>query len=309
MDTIPFLHRKSCPICQSHEGQQLLFERGYLERPIGPDLAERYPALPMELLAGHTFAIMKCRTCTGLYHRDVIEDFYDNPKYKAWDNAQYTKKAARRTLYYQSFQNNFIAAVLVVLSAMRGQQIVPADLAILDYGCGAGEFLSFARAYGLEADGYDADPLKQVILAERGIGFMDDIAIANPKRTYDIINSNMVFEHLLHPLEVLSNLSRALAPGGLMRLSVPSSKNIEAKIHVDANWRTHVKGTADTTNPIWPFGHRNCFTPASIEIMAGQCGLRVLDPESLPGFTEQYAAFPFKPIIRLDGQFYLTNGE
>ena len=306
---IPFLRRNACPICRAENGQTPIYERAYRDEPLASYLISRYPALPMEFLSGRTFTIMRCGRCTGMYHLEVIEDFYDNPEYKQWDGNLYKKKAVKRALYYQSFQNNFIVALLLILTAMRGEPVIPSDLSILDYGCGAGEFLFFAKAYGLDATGYDADPLKQDILAERGVSYVNEESMATVGRTYDIINSNMVFEHLLAPYEALGLLAKALTPGGLIRISVPSWKNIEKKIHIDANWSTKVKGTPDALTPILPFGHRNCFTPESIDYLAREHGLRVIDPETFPDFQARFDWFPLKPIIRLDGQFYLSTGD
>jgi len=302
-----FLCRAACPVCLAEASQEPVYSRAYDEEPIGPYLRERYPHLPMPELEGRRFTIVKCGACTALYHQEVIEDFYDNQDYKRWDGALFKSKAASRSLRYLAFQSNFAAALLVVLDALRGKPPVPAETEILDHGCGAGEFLMFAKAYGLRASGYDADAAKHPLLREKGVTPLGEEELRRAGR-FDIINSNMVFEHLLFPRESFALLAARLRPGGLLRISVPSSKNIEAKILVDANWAVGLKGTAATTNPVWPFGHRNCFTPRSMELLAQSFGLRLIEPETLDGFAAACDRFPLRPLVRLDGQFFFTTG-
>lgn len=307
---IPFLARTACPACGGRGGQERIFLCGYDSPPISTYLQERYPRLPLEELQGKSFEIMRCATCSLMYHREVIEDFYSNPRYKKWDASAYKTKAMNRGQLYYAFLNNFLAACLITLNALRGQVVPPRTVRLLDHGCGAGEFLAFATAYGLHCHGYDPDPAKEALLRERGMAHIGEAGLDAPScEGFDIIHSNMVFEHLLSPRKALRRLARVLAPKGVLRIGVPDAANMEDKIHVPENWHAALKGSPRTTNPIWPFGHRNCFCERTMRVMADDAGLRLLDPSELEAYPEFEAQFPFRPLVRLGGQFFFTTRD
>lgn len=51
--------------------------------------------------------------------------------------------------------------------------------------------------------------------------------------SFDFINSEQVFEHLVEPRQALASLSRALRCGGLLRISVPNGSDVDARLKLE----------------------------------------------------------------------------
>src|SRR5438552_4130941 len=87
----------------------------------------------------------------------------------------------------------------------------PAGKTLLDYGCGRGEGLQFAREAGFEVLGADVDP-ECVRLAERfastkQLNTSDPVAQFGAK-SFDVVACFHVLEHVENPKQVLSALAK-----------------------------------------------------------------------------------------------------
>lgn len=93
---------------------------------------------------------------------------------------------------------------------------------VLDFGCGDAGGIRWGRRNGIEVLGTDlheaSDDERFRTCTETELPFED----AN----FDAIVSNMVFEHVMHPPEVLAELRRVLRPGGAMIHMWPSDSAI-----------------------------------------------------------------------------------
>lgn len=85
---------------------------------------------------------------------------------------------------------------------------------LLDYGCGAGLFVTFLKSLGLpNVEGYDA--------------FVP--VFAEPQRlreTYDAVVSYDVIEHDDDPRAFMSSVSRLVRPGGLLAIGTPRADQV-----------------------------------------------------------------------------------
>lgn len=108
------------------------------------------------------------------------------------------------------------------------EQIGPGkDNRLLDIGCGDGGFLALAYESGFDVSGLDVDP-RAVDLARTGRNIKDvrhgswtDLEKMNGWKNLDRITMFDVLEHLSSPVAVLSSVSRLLAPGGELIVTVP----------------------------------------------------------------------------------------
>lgn len=96
--------------------------------------------------------------------------------------------------------------------------------ALLDIGCGNGEFLMVANRLGYSATGLDMD-LSAVAAARRSgldarSGQLPTTGLLTD--SYTQITLNHVFEHLHRPKESLTEIARLLKPGGRLWLSQPN---------------------------------------------------------------------------------------
>jgi SAM-dependent methyltransferase len=97
-------------------------------------------------------------------------------------------------------------------------------LKVLDVGCGAGGMLEPLSRYG-EVTGIDTSPELVALCRERGFGGVSvasayDLPVA--ARSVDLITLFDTIEHVPDDGRALAECRRALAPGGLLFLSVPA---------------------------------------------------------------------------------------
>lgn len=86
---------------------------------------------------------------------------------------------------------------------------------LLDYGCGSGYFVRFARSKGILAEGYDPYSSED---------------FSNPAvldRQYDFVTSQDVIEHDGDPDNFLSTLRKYVKPGGSLAIGTPCADKID----------------------------------------------------------------------------------
>ena len=104
--------------------------------------------------------------------------------------------------------------------------------AVLDFGCGQGEFVTLARREGLDAQGCDwyagpwawlfDDVKKNPALRDHIRQIAPDGRLPFADARFDAVTSNMVFEHIADFEQSVSEIARVLKPGGLFVALFPS---------------------------------------------------------------------------------------
>lgn len=109
---------------------------------------------------------------------------------------------------------------------------------VLDFGCGDDGGIQWGRRNGVEVIGTDlrdaTDDSRFARCTETSLPFEDG--------SFDAIVSNMVFEHVMRPTEVLAELHRVLRPGGAMLHMWPSESAIfegHCRLMFAQNLRSH----------------------------------------------------------------------
>lgn len=117
-----------------------------------------------------------------------------------------------------SRQYHFVAELAARLAPPGGR--------LLDFGCGRGGLVAAALEQGFEAFGVDVAAWN---LWTEGIAAPGRIALIPPDdrlpfrdASFDIVTSNVVFEHLAHPAPALAELARVLRPDGLLLTLFPA---------------------------------------------------------------------------------------
>ena len=102
--------------------------------------------------------------------------------------------------------------------------------ALLDIGCGSGDFLPVARELGYDARGLEPDEKAVELCRNRGFsvrqGGLPDTG--EPEATYDHVTLTHVIEHVHDPLRSLREIARILKPGGRVWMTYP---NIDSAGH------------------------------------------------------------------------------
>lgn len=109
---------------------------------------------------------------------------------------------------------------------------------LLDFGCGCGLFLSVAAQEGWDCQGIE--PLVMHSIYARGrfglpvvTGTLDDRSF--PAENFDVVTSFQVFEHLIHPDQVVEKIRRILKQGGLLVIEVPNIDTFWVKLFRERN--------------------------------------------------------------------------
>lgn len=141
---------------------------------------------------------------------------------------------------------------------------VPEGGRILDIGSGFGQipYLLQKRKkvtyVAIEPDPYSRQVAKEKI----GIDLRDDTIenyLREEKAVFDFIYLDQVFEHLLTPLQTLKDLTRLLAPKGVIYIGVPNSYNPGVSM-----------------DRYYELAHTYGYTPSTMSSFASQAGLKVI---------------------------------
>lgn len=152
-----------------------------------------------------------------------------------------------------------------------------ADSALLDVGCGNGDFVKLAGSLGFLAVGLDADA--RAVASGRSAGL--DVRIGNFPRSglapssFEHITANHVIEHLHEPKEAIRELYGLLKPGGRLWLSQPNLGAIGLK-EFGRYWRG-----------LEPPRHLTLFDTHGMQSVLESCGfvkVTLLPPEPVAWF-------------------------
>jgi 2-polyprenyl-3-methyl-5-hydroxy-6-metoxy-1,4-benzoquinol methylase len=146
---------------------------------------------------------------------------------------------------------------------------------LLDYGCGDGTFVAMVHDRFTEAVGADVDP-RQLADCESRLGHLQgvrfgltaDLARAEPPARWDVVTCMEVLEHCLEPerRRVLDDLSRLVAPSGLVVISVP------IEVGPSVAGKQFVRALAGMRR-LGDYQHRERYTP--IEMARSVVGARI----------------------------------
>ena len=143
---------------------------------------------------------------------------------------------------------------------------------LLDFGCGAAEFLKKMREYGWNVEGLDLSPRVVDALRQRA-GFRAHLGtLPHPDisaASYDAITMWHSLEHVPFPQEVLRAASVALRAGGILAVGVPNF----------ASWSFR-QFQEDWTGLALP-RHLTHFTPLTLRQIVEATGFRVLSIEQV----------------------------
>ncbi len=143
----------------------------------------------------------------------------------------------------------------------RLEQILGGRGYLLDVGCGAGAFLSFARERGWEPAGTDIEvnPSAQASGAKVWRGQLGQIDFGGQR--FDAIRYHHVLEHTQNPLAELRRAGELLRPGGALVLSVPNLAGLSPRLK---NWQSQLGLKAHRWRHYAALHHLWFFTPRTL---------------------------------------------
>jgi SAM-dependent methyltransferase len=169
-------------------------------------------------------ALVLCPRCGLLYanpqytnpelDRLYAELYYDEHKNFATDFRERDYEATR--VLYEAGVDDLLS---------RYPRLRERPTRVFDFGCGVGFFLVACKKRGLVARGCDFSPEAARYGRERlGLDVAHDdggLLATLPDASFELVTAWQVLEHLRRPREVLRQLVRVLAPGGVLAVAVP----------------------------------------------------------------------------------------
>lgn len=122
------------------------------------------------------------------------------------------------------YENNWKRVAFDLLEAKAGSL---AGMSLLDYGCGRGETLKYAKEHGMDAVGLDIDPECVRLSSSYGeaklIENSHDLALMQEK-SFDVVTCFHVLEHVENPKYTLTMLRRVAKR--FVIVAVPNARQI-----------------------------------------------------------------------------------
>lgn len=271
MCTQYFIDRAECPGCLGSV-YDTVYQRPFDSDPIKQYLKDFYDpqgGVELEYLRDAHYVLRRCRDCTLVFQGQIPNPFLMQKLYEEWIDPVLakTRDDERRDLQFHLGYAEEIAAVLAHLVTM------PARTRCLDFGMGWGRWCRMARGFGCQVYGTELSNERINFAQSQGISVLswDDIA----DHEFDVINTEQVFEHIAEPLSTLQYLSKALAAGGVLKISVPNGERILDLLKAP-NWSAP-KGSSRSLNAVAPLEHINCFNHEALVRMGQRASLKIVN--------------------------------
>jgi 2-polyprenyl-3-methyl-5-hydroxy-6-metoxy-1,4-benzoquinol methylase len=183
-----------------------------------------------------TFTVWRCAKCGSLHAKEPID--YDR--------------------YYRDYWLNGMKCGFVskVTSGKRMKILERVGLesgnTLLDYGCGSGHFVRYARERKVRAEGYD--PYSEAFA---------DASVLD--RRYDFVTVQDVLEHVDDPRALVVDLKSYVVPGGCMAIGTPNADAID------------LHNPLDQVGPLHQPYHRHIPSVAQLQRLASEGSWQVIE--------------------------------
>lgn len=257
-----FNRRESCPVCNS-KIFLVLVEQQYDQSPLKDYLIDFYSPEGMvefEYLDNAKYTLCKCRTCKSIFQRDIPNDMLMERLYEYWMNSEivFKRHQAEDDLKLYLCYSKEVSQIISFFNKK------PSSLSFFDFGMGWGKYALMAKAFGCNSYGTELSTKRIEHAKSNGINVITWEEIQS--NHFDFINTEQVFEHIPEPLTTLRYLKKALKPGGILKISVPTAHDMERRLKI-MDWKA-TKTSKNSLNPVAPLEHINFFTRDSLLKMA-----------------------------------------
>lgn len=167
------------------------------------------------------------------------EDMYRFYKTNKYHSHQTHKNTFTDKIYFISrrIMNYFKYKILISNKPVK---------ALLDYGCGNGDFLKYISKKGIKVTGVEKSNNAKKICRSKGLKVFSTIKEFRDKK-FDVITLWHVLEHVFSPPNTISSLARILSDGGILIIAIPNIQSIDSQV-----FRSEWAGL-DVPRHIWHF--------------------------------------------------------
>jgi 2-polyprenyl-3-methyl-5-hydroxy-6-metoxy-1,4-benzoquinol methylase len=254
-----FVNRRGCVTC-SGGAFTPLWQARFADEPVRSYLKEcAYATDVVTHLREQTFALVRCDDCGTQFHRAVLTQDWLARLYDAWIDRRQIEIAERR-------RNQFEHARQLMKHVLRLESLTRRSCAgrtprLLDYGCGAGNFVALARLFGWDTVGVDVSAVRGDQATVWGVDIVERLDDDRVRPPYDVITLFQVLEHVIEPLPLVRELTERLAPSGILVVEVPDCSGITKPLNYEEFALVH------------PLEHVNAFTRSTLVALCKRAGL------------------------------------
>lgn len=217
---------EACPVCGG---------RTFTDMIVCKDYTVSKTEFAIQQCAGCGFALTNPRPAN-----EHLGAYYESDEYISHSN---TSKGLVSKMY-QRVRKYTLKKKVEMVTALAGKKG-----ALLDIGCGTGDFLNASREAGWKITGIEPSPsARQMAKTNHGLDILDEPLLDTlPNQSFDVITMWHVLEHVPDLPGRMQTLKRLLAPGGTLIIAVPN-RNAHDAGHYGKFWAAY-----DVPRHLWHF--------------------------------------------------------
>jgi SAM-dependent methyltransferase len=191
-----------------------------------------------------TFSIVKCAHCQFAFTNPYPEISQLASYYKS---SAYVSHSSRPTTFMDHIYVLARTQTLKWKTRLIKEHVTVPSLALLDYGCGTGDFLIHCKNLGWKVSGVEpSSSAREIALTKSGQMIYPTIEQL-PKTTFDVITLWHVLEHVPNLHELIEALAQNLKQTGTIFIAVPNRNSWDAR-HYKTTWAAY-----DVPRHLWHF--------------------------------------------------------
>lgn len=230
-------------------------------------------------LRDQPISLVQCAACETLFHEHILQASSLETLYSEWidedqiDSLEGSLEAgSARDSQFETGKRNVrhLLRLHRLLGKQFGEDAMP--FRILDFGCGAAEFLKVASLFGFDTWGVDFSTTRASQALNQQISIISSLDEYKEK-TQDQVHAVSLFqvlEHLDQPRQTLTELGNVMADGGILIIEVPDCST-------DAETVGAPRSFEEFRN-VHPLEHINAFTPDTLTTIVESAGFTKINP-------------------------------
>ncbi len=175
-----------------------------------------------------TFSIVKCENCGFKFtnprpENDKLGDYYKSETYISHSN---TKKGFINYTYQIVRKYTLLKKLQLISKYFKTG-------ALLDIGCGTGEFLNMCKNAKWKVTGIEPDEIvRKNVIEKYSIEVKEESELASFKNeSFDVITMWHVLEHVSALNDRIQEIKRLIKPNGIIIIAVPNCTSLDAEIY------------------------------------------------------------------------------
>lgn len=208
-------------------------------------------------LDGRTYEFVQCNNCHFSFVTNFRDDYAEiyNEKYYAGCGADpmadYIHEYKNPSITIRNYEWQGVVKIYQELSPKNGKW--------LDFGCGSGGLVRYAKNRGIDIVGFD-EGWAASLGREDGTQILTASELSETEGMFDFCSAIEVFEHIADPLAAFRQIRRVLKPGGILFLTTGNAKP----------WRSNLLNWGYTS---CPDVHISFYEPETLELCMTESGL------------------------------------